>query len=409
LALAFAAVAAHPAGFLAGSYQPRVIAAVHLVTLGWIAASILGALYLVAPIALRTNLAARWIDHAAAALFWTGVSGIVTHFWIAEYAGIAWSGAAAATAVLIAAARAAGPLSRAPIPRAIRLHLALALLNLLGAATMGILLGVNRVAPFLPDAGLPAVFAHAHLAAVGFASMLVVGVGYRLLPMVLPSSMPSGASLYLSAALLQVGVWGLFVELVRHGSLTPLFAATIVAGILAFLAHAGWMVRHPRPRPPAIRTPDPAVLHAGAAALSLVGACAVGLWLASVPASPSTLRAAPIYGVLGLLGFLGQMIVAMKGRLLALFAWYWSFANSGGLGPVPSPHEMAWRPGQYAVVGSWWLGVPALVAGLALDRAALVTAAALLLLAGTILDSAQTMLIVRHAFRLRGVETPPRR
>jgi cbb3-type cytochrome oxidase subunit 1 len=36
------------------------------------------------------------------------------------------------------------------------------------------------------------VFAYAHLAAVGWVSLMVVGVAYRLLPMVLPSELRRG-------------------------------------------------------------------------------------------------------------------------------------------------------------------------------------------------------------------------
>jgi hypothetical protein len=46
------------------------------------------------------------------------------------------------------------------------------------------------------------------------------------------------------------------------------------------------MVRHRRPKPSAVPSLDPAVLHAAAALSSLAIACILGLWLAS--AAPST-------------------------------------------------------------------------------------------------------------------------
>src|SRR6185503_7843074 len=60
LALAFAAVAADPRGVSGFFYHARMLAVVHLVTLGWITASILGSLYLVGPIALRAEFPAAW-------------------------------------------------------------------------------------------------------------------------------------------------------------------------------------------------------------------------------------------------------------------------------------------------------------------------------------------------------------
>ncbi len=51
-----------------------------------------------------------------------------------------------------------------------------------------------------------------------------------------------------------------------------------------------WMARHPRPKPPAIKRPDPALLHAGVALASLALACVLGLWLASAKMSIGTLK-----------------------------------------------------------------------------------------------------------------------
>jgi hypothetical protein len=398
LALAFGAVAWDPLGVAGFFYHARMLAVVHLVTLGWITSSILGALYLVGPIALRVTFSARWTDYTAFALVAIGIIGMVAHFWIAEYGGMAWSAATVTAGILIVAGRVLPSLSSAPVPRAVKGHVALAFLNVAGAATMGVLIAFNKIHPFLPGYVLSNVFAHAHLAAVGWASMMVVGVAYRLLPMVLPSEMPSGAKLWATAIFLQIGVTGLFVALVSRRASTWPFAVSIVAGFALFVAHAAWMVRHPRPRPPAIRTPDPAVLHAAAALCCLLAASGLGLWLSAAPTSDRTLRVAMAYGVFGLVGFLGQMVIAMEGRLLPLFAWYWAFANTGSRGPVISPHEMPWRTGQYLVFALWLAGIPAMAIGLALDGTAWVRAGGYSLLAATILDSVQVARILRHAY-----------
>src|SRR5690242_16404703 len=50
-------------------YHPRMIAIVHLVTLGWISASILGAFYIVAPLAFGMAFPARAADWIACASF----------------------------------------------------------------------------------------------------------------------------------------------------------------------------------------------------------------------------------------------------------------------------------------------------------------------------------------------------
>jgi hypothetical protein len=116
------------------------------------------------------------------------------------------------------------------------------------------------------------------------------------------------------------------------------------------------------------------------------------------------LRVATAYGVFGLVGFLSQMVIAMKGRLLPLLAWYSAFTRSGFRGPVPSPHAMAWHNGQLAVFALWLFGVPALAGGLAFDAIPFVRAAGWSLLAATVLDTAQAVVILRHGYAPRALD-----
>ncbi|MGH9308540.1 MAG: hypothetical protein ACRD1U_04155 [Vicinamibacterales bacterium] len=100
LALAFAVLLVTPqlpGGFF---HHPRMIAVVHLVTLGWISGSILGAFYIVAPLALRMPLRPSWRDRVAFASFGSGVIGMMAHFWIGEYHGMVWSALLVLAAVL---------------------------------------------------------------------------------------------------------------------------------------------------------------------------------------------------------------------------------------------------------------------------------------------------------------------
>jgi hypothetical protein len=397
LALAFAAIGVDPGRVGAFFYQPRTLAIVHLVTLGWITASILGSLYLVGPIALRVRFAANWLDYAAFGLVVVGVAGMVAHFWLQEYRGMAWSAATVGTGILVVGARVLPQLFGAGVPGAVIAHIGLAFANLGGAATLGVFIAFDKVHRFLPGAVLTNVYAHAHLAAIGWASMMVVGVGDRLLPMVLPAQMPTGPRLWITVVLLETGVIGLVVALLRESRFTWMFALTIVGGFAAFLVQVAWMLRRPRPRPPAVRTPDPAVLHALAAFASLLGAAALGMWLALHDTfSPRLVLA---YGAFGLIGFLAQIVVGMETRLLPTFAWYWAFVNADQKGPVRSPHLMGWRPGQLIVCVLWLVGVPALAAGLAFGAARLVGTAAWCPLAATLLDSVGVAIILRHAFR----------
>ncbi len=398
LALAFAAVAIDPRGASGFFYHARMLAIVHLVTLGWITASILGSLYLVGPIALRVWLPATWWDWTAFTLVAGGIAGMAAHFWIEAWSGMAWSAAAVAAGILAVGVRVVPRLREGNMPRAVSAHIVLAFANIFGAATLGVLIAFDKVHHFLPGFVLANVFAHAHLAAIGWAAMMVVGVAYRLLPMVLPAQMPAGRRLWISAVLLEAGVAGLFVTLLRRGAFTWVFALLVIGGFAAFLSQVGWMLRRPRPRPPGLASPDPAVLHAGAAFVSLALACLLGAWLTLAAPSTATLRVATAYGVLGLVGFLAQIVVGMEGRLLPIFAWYWAYSNGGYKTPPPSPHAMGRRGLQEIVFVLWLFGVPALAGGLAFDAVPFVAAAGWALLAATVLDAANVVRILSYAF-----------
>jgi hypothetical protein len=392
LSLAFVAVAVNPRSIAGFFYHSRIVAIVHLVTLGWITSSILGSLYIVGPIALRTLLPATWLDYSAFAVVTTGIVGMVAHFWIEAYSGMAWSAIMVGIGIAMVGWRTVGPIRHAPIPRAVRVHIVLAFGNVLVAAVLGVLIGFDKVYHFLPG------FVLSNMAAIGWASMMVVGVAYRLLPMVLPSAMPKDGRLWNSAILLEIGAVGLFVTLLFGSSATWVFALVTVVGFGSFLSKVIWMRSHRRKRPPEARTPDPAVLHAGAAFVSLVIASIIGLWLAVADRSEATLRFAMAYGVFGLVGFLGQMVIGMEGRLLPLFAWYWAYANTNYRGPVKSPHEMPWRGAQDVVFVLWLFGVPSLAGGLTLDAIPFITAGASCLFAATVVDTANVIRILRHAF-----------
>jgi hypothetical protein len=391
---ALAALAFTPRSLAGFFYHPRMLAVVHLVTLGWISASILGAIYVVGPLAFRMPLPARRADYLAFGGFAVGVAGMGSHFWIDRPAGTAWAAGLAAAAMTYVAARGLLNLRTAPVPLEARLPMALAFLNVMAAAGLGVLVAVNKVAPMLRVTHLDAVFAHAHLAAIGWGTMMVVGAGYRILPMILPAAMPRGFWVYASSVLIEVGVAGLIGGLLAGGRGLVVSALLVVAGIGVFFSRVAWMLRNRRPAPSELRRPDWGVAHALQALACLVVACGLGLHLAGSERSETTLALASAYGVLGLVGFLSQIIVGVEARVLPLFAWLWGFADRAYAEPPPSLHRAPVRSLQGVAFVLWTAGVPMLALGLAFDRAAWVSAAAGALLVAVVASLANAIVVL---------------
>ena len=393
------AVAAFRPGEASGFfYQPRMVALVHLVTLGWITGSILGSLYVIGPMALRTPMPSRRSDRIVWLLYAIGFSGIASHFWINTYGGVGWAALLALGAVLHVGTRALLGIRSAPVQSAVKLCLLLANLNILLAGGFGILLAFDKAHPFLPARELGNVFAHAHLSAIGWVGMMVMGTGLRMLPMILPSAMPPARRAVAGALVTEVGVLGLFIALLLGSRAAGIFSLLIAAGLAIFLSHVGWMLRNRRPPPAGHPRPDLGVWHAVQALVYLVVALGIGLFLAFTSESELTYRLAPLYGVFGLLGFFGQLVVGVETRILPMFAAYYANRNACQVGPVIKPYQMISRPLQWAVFLLWTAGIPLLACGMSLPSASFVRSGASLLLGAALAMALNTVLILRHAF-----------
>ena len=395
LALALATLLVQPA--LPGPFflHPQMIAVVHLVTLGWISGSILGAFYIVAPLALGVALRPGVVDRVAFGSFASGVAGMVAHFWLGEYHGMVWSALLVLVPVVLLACRFGAGASAAAAPWPVTLHVALAFVNMLAASVFGMVIGLNRLFGWFFWSPLSAAYAHAHLAAVGWALMMVVGLSYRLVPMILPAAMPAGASMAASAVLIQSGLAVLVVTLLAGSVWAAAGAALIVLGLVSFCLHVRWIVRRRRSAPAAMQGRDWATWQTHAAFVALLAATALGLVLAlPVRNEPRALAAAWWYGTVGLVGFLSQIVLGMQGRLLPLHAWYRAFEAGGMRPPRRSAHERTSPALAFTVFTTWTFGVPLLAYGLAAGWTTAIAAGSATLLAGVVANAVQAALTV---------------
>jgi hypothetical protein len=380
----------------ASFYQPRVVALVHLVTLAWLTGSILGSLYIVAPLALTVPMPVTKADWIAFGAFALGVSGMVAHFWINTYDGMAWSALLAMSAVTRAATRVILGLRESRLPFGVRLHVTLAFLNIHAAAVLGMVIGFDRSRGFLSMSPLAATFAHAHIAAVGFVMMLVIGLSYRLIPMMLPASMPSGGGLALSAVLLQSGVTIVAVTLMIDSPAVVVGAALIAGGVVSFVTQVRAMLARRMPRPPALPSRDWSTWQVHLAFACLVIAVASGLALTLRAPGDHRLPLMWVYGVAGLIGFLAQMVAGMQGRIVPLYAWYRAYA---ALGAPPSRPANALPSPTFArsIFLCWAAAIPLLLWGLPVSHQGLIRGGAVCLLAAVCSGAAYVLYLLRAA------------
>jgi hypothetical protein len=370
--------------------HPRLVALLHLVTVGWISGSILGALYIVAPLAFGVPLRPGALDVMACVAFWSGVCGMVWGFWRADYHGVAHASVLVLGAMAFIGGRVAWGLKRGRLPSGVSLHVVLSFANVIIAGLVGAVLALHYVFGLLPWAPLPVAYAHGHLAVLGWATMMFFGVAYRLIPMFLPAAMPTGWPLAVSAILLEVGTIGLAVSLVTGASLVP-WTVIILAAFMSFFRQVRGLLSHRRPRPVELPARDWSTWQTHVAMLCLMIAGALGSWL--VAASPPA-HVTWAYGFAGIVGFLSQAIVGIQGRLLPLQAWYRSMA--GGSLPAMSVHRLAEPRLARAVLVLWVVGLPLVAAGLVDQHHTAIRVGATALAVATLVNGWHAALMVRR-------------
>ena len=380
-------------------YHPRILALTHLITLGWISGNILGTMYMVAPIALHTHLPAKRFDWFVFSLYSIGVSGMVAHFWRDRPVGMAWSAGCVYLAFLLIGPKFISSLLKSRTPGFVKLHVLLAFGNLLIGGAWGFLLSIHKVHGFLPTSSSPNVIAHAHLAAIGWATMMVFGIAYRLLPMFIPGKPASGYLPWISAISLEIGAVGFFLTTLLEIEVRPLFAILIGIGILLFLYSAirTLSMRKPAP-PPEPPRPDFSLLHAPFSFLCLVICFILGILLLRAPSNERTLQIALGYAALGLVGFLSQIVTGLKPKILSIFTWYHAFSRNPS-GTLPRPVDMPVRIFQIMTFALWIAGVPAIFRGIVSGAAFLIRAGAIFLFAAVIISTMHEIAILKLIWR----------
>lgn len=396
LALATAAtlVVLRPDGFVASPLTPTSLATAHVLVLGFLAISITGAWHAVAPLVLGVRHTTGRLDWWLFATLALVAAGVVSHMLLGTYSGVAWSAGLLLLLLMLRLPNWLLGLAAGTAPPAIAIGAALAWCSFVLTVCLGGVVAVNRHTPFLPVAHGTILLGHAHLGLGGFAALMVVSLGLRLLPMLLPATPPQGMGPWVAVLLTAAGGlgMGLLVPFMPH--MLPICATLLGGGLMAFLLLAVGMLRHRQPAPRDRARPDPVLALAGFALVALLVALVLGEGIAfgafSGPAVTLT------YGVVAVAGFLGSIVLGVGGYLLPLVGWFAAFRERPEL---PRPPRTVGSPalGWITVVG-WCGGVVAMTLAAGLTLPGLARGAAIAWLIAALSDSVNLL----RGWRRRG-------
>jgi hypothetical protein len=262
-------------------------------------------------------------------------------------------------------------------------HMALGLAMALAGARIGVALGWWRLST------LDMLAAHAHLAAVGFGTLTIIGVGSKLLPMFLLSRGQPEWPLRWIGPLVFVGLVAYSAGRVGHaGWLTTVGGMATLAGVILYLFLATEYFRT-RTR----RRLDPGLTHVAISLSFLVAATVLGAHILFAGATP---HLAIGYAILGLLGWLVIFIAGVYHKIIPFLVWMDRFSSMVGQPDMPRVGDLT-RPA-LGFASGWMLatGVGVLAAGVMLESGIAAYLGAAAFAGGTAIALVEAALLIRR-------------
>jgi hypothetical protein len=373
----------------AGLYtSPRVAAVTHLFTLGWLTTTIFGALYQLLPVALGAPVRSTRLGHVAFAAYVPGVTllvtGIATGRLAMHHTGIGLVGAG----ILLVVGNVGASLPAARARDVTWSAVAIALTALASTLALGVVLLHDIHAPFLAEARLRVLAAHVHVALVGWALVMIVGMSHRLLPMFLLAHRADTRWTRRALALLGAGVALFAVGAGRGiGPVAWAGAALLEGGVVCFLVQArAFFGARLRPRL------DVGLRFAATGLVFLAVSALLGpLALLAGAEHP---RLGTAYVLVGLLGAIVLFVVGFFYKIVPFLAWIARFRGRMGKEKVPTVAELYSARVATAQLVVMTAGVTVLGAGTLAGHAHCVRAGAVLFGTGVVLFLIQIVRVV---------------
>lgn len=380
-----------------------VLGLTHVLTLGWLTTTIFGAMTQLAPVLWETSLFAPRAAAWAFALFAAGIAGFVGALWSGSERY--WvPGVLLVAAVVLYIVVFAGTMVRAERLDWTGKHLALSVGYLALLVALGFLLALDRQrGAIFPDPE-GALIAHVHLALVGWASLTIVGVSYRLVAMFALSHVESKTPGRVSLGLVNAGLLGLAADALFFGrALTPLWACLMAAG---YLFYAAQMRRIFESRS---RKLDPALAFtilalAGGAVWTALGLGLAFGWLAD------TTEARLAYVFAALVGWTTPFILGQIHKIVPFLVWLHAYSPRNWKPPVKVPkiQDLSSERLAWAELGLLAPAIALGVWGFLGESAALLRASGAFLFATATCYAVNTGLTLSHLIRRDPQWTAPK-
>lgn len=364
---------AQPSILASYHYNQYVIALTHLFVLGFICTIVMGAMYQLVPVTLETKLYSERLARWQFAFHLVGVIGMVWMFWKWDLKQVGHFGTVLTVSVGLFVFNIARTLRRVPkwnitatavtaalfwISLTVIAGLSIAtgkctyestegLATVSGVSTL--VSGLRSLAGYMShfDA-ISAMHAHAHLGGVGFFTLLIVGVSYKLIPMFTLSEVQRPRRAALSVALLNIGLAGSFLAILLRSPWKLAFALVVIAALAIY----GWeliAILRARKRGPL----DWGIRYFLTAVVGLIPVSLLSIVLSwpGLPLNPFTGQLENLYGFLGLMGVVSFAIMGMLYKIIPFLVWFGVYSKHIGRAKVPALADM--YSSRLQMIGYW--------------------------------------------------------
>lgn len=339
---------------LVSRWSMSTLALTHLLTLGFLATTMCGALLQILPVVggvrvVRVELTAR-ITHVALTL---GTILLVAGFILSQPVLFRLAAASLGYAFFwLLASVTIGLLRSAPSAAAATINaIRLALLCLVVTASLGVTLA-GAFGWALPLPVMQLTDLHAAWGLLGWVGLLVVGVAFQVIPMFQATAIyPRAISSWLPASLLAaLAAWSYLAFSRNDVHIVRILPSLLLAGGFAAFALTSLYLLHKRKRPKA----DPTTLFWRLAMGSLL--LCIALYL--VPQFSHDAARPLVLGILLIIGFAGSAVSGMLYKIVPFLLWY--HLQSNAIERKAVPNIKALLP-DHSAEQQFWLHLSALV------------------------------------------------
>ncbi len=325
----------------------HTLAVTHLFTLGWLAMTLTGASYQLVPVVLEVRLPSERLARAGYPVLAAGIAAMVAGFWTVRPLLLIAGATAVAAALSVYAVHITLTVLRSRAHRMYRLFFLGATAYLVVVLALGVTMAANLRWGWVHIDLLPA---HVVAAALGWLTLLAMGVTYKLVPMFALSHGHGEGQGTVVFGLTAGGALLLFAGALDGWPPAALAAAGLVPlGAVVLFLRDQWIFFRTRYKPRldvGLRLSALAFVYLGLVAalawLSLAGLVRLGHG---------------VLVILALIGWLGCLMGGQTYKIVPFLVWYHRYAGRAGREKVPLLREM--YDERLAGFGMWALAAAA--------------------------------------------------